>query len=51
MTIEQAKKKAVAAYKKREVGTGKMTPFEEVLCAVGTKTFEKGWDAVNALRK
>ena len=42
MTIEQAKKKAVTAYRKREVGTGKMTPFEAALLEAGTKTFEAG---------
>jgi hypothetical protein len=48
--LELAKKKAIAAMKKRD---GKsITPFEEVLCEAGTKVFEAGWEAaLKAMRK
>ncbi len=52
MTIERAKTKAVAAFRKQEVGRGKLTPFEAVLMEAEEKVFAKGWDAaVKALGK
>ena len=43
--IEHAKAKAIAAFRKREVGRGKLTPFEAALMTAEEKVFAKGWDA------
>jgi hypothetical protein len=50
--IEQAKAKAVKAYQRRNHVAAKMTPFEQVLYDVGTKTFAEGFDAaVKAMKR
>ena len=50
--IDDAKRKAVAAYRKQQRGRGKLTTFEQVLLDVGCQTFAKGFDAaVRALKR